>query len=164
MKPDMFLSATAIGETALPMIIFSKTRIFITLLWNIIFERAIPDTELGDGDELWENRDLRQIIQIHSQTFELLFQFYQQGRLYFLYGNHDKVNQHPAPIGFPAIEHYSGLILQDSEGDGDLYLIHGHQADFLNCNLWRLSRLMVRYLWKPLEHFGVLRSHQRCQK
>lgn len=120
------------------------------------FRKGYTYIELGDGDELWENRDLRQIIQIHSQTFELLFQFYQQGRLYFLYGNHDKVNQHPAPIGFPAIEHYSGLILQDSEGDGDLYLIHGHQADFLNCNLWRLSRLMVRYLWKPLEHFGVL--------
>ncbi|MCQ4635515.1 metallophosphoesterase family protein [Anaerovorax odorimutans] len=120
------------------------------------FRKGYTYIELGDGDELWENRRLQQIIQIHSQTFEMLFKFYQQGRLYFLYGNHDKANEHPAPIGFPAIARHSGLILQDQSGSGDLYLTHGHQADFLNSSLWRLSRLLVRYLWKPLEHFGVL--------
>ena len=120
------------------------------------FQNDYTYIELGDGDELWENRCLEQIIQIHSQTFELLFRFYEQGRLYFLYGNHDKVNQRPRPIGFPAIPHYPGIILNDLSGQSDLYLVHGHQADFLNCDLWRLSRLLVRYIWKPLEHFGVL--------
>lgn len=37
-----------------------------------------------------------------------------------------------------------------------MYLTHGHQADVLNSTLWRLSRFLVRYLWKPLEHYGVL--------
>lgn len=119
------------------------------------FRKGYTYIELGDGDELWENRNLSQIIQIHSQTFALLFRFYQQGRLYFLYGNHDMTNRRPAPIGFPAIPHYSGVILEDMLGESDLYLTHGHQADFLNCQLWPLARLLVRYLWKPLERFGV---------
>lgn len=112
--------------------------------------------ELGDGDELWENRSMKQIIEIHSRTFDLLFQFYQQGQLYFLYGNHDKCNARPLPMGFPAVTHYSGIILKDLKGKRDLYLTHGHQADFLNSSLWKLSRFLVRYVWRPLEHFGVL--------
>ena len=29
-------------------------------------------------------------------------------------------------------------------------------AELLNSTLWRLSRFLVRYLWKPLEQLGVL--------
>lgn len=112
--------------------------------------------ELGDGDELWENRSMRQIVPIHSQIFELLYRFYQQGRLYFLYGNHDMENARPAPMGFPLVERHPGIILQAPSGCRDLYLTHGHQADFLNSVFWKLSRFLVRYLWKPLEHFGML--------
>ena len=28
--------------------------------------------------------------------------------------------------------------------------------DTLNSTFWKLSRFLVRYIWKPLEHFGVL--------
>lgn len=129
--------------------------------------------ELGDGDELWENRDLKQIIDIHSNAYWLLSLFYEQNRLYMLYGNHDMVkkqarirekccssyfctsSQCHQPL-FPDITCYSGLILKDCMGDHDLYLTHGHQADFLNSTLWRVSRFLVRYIWTPLEHFGVL--------
>lgn len=36
-----------------------------------------------------------------------------------------------------------------------ILLIHGHQASFLDYEMWRLSRFLVRYLWGPLESFGV---------
>lgn len=52
--------------------------------------------ELGDGDELWENRKMSQIIEIHNNTFRLLSSFYQQNRLYLLYGNHDMEKKLPA--------------------------------------------------------------------
>ena len=45
--------------------------------------------ELGDGDELWENRKMSQIIEIHNNVFWLLSLFYNAGRLYLIYGNHD---------------------------------------------------------------------------
>lgn len=49
--------------------------------------------ELGDGDELWENRSMEQIIEAHTPVFELLSHFYRQKRLYLLYGNHDIVKK-----------------------------------------------------------------------
>ncbi len=44
--------------------------------------------ELGDGDELWENRKMEQIAEVHGEVFELLAQFYRKRRLYMIYGNH----------------------------------------------------------------------------
>ena len=55
--------------------------------------------ELGDGDELWENRRLRNIIEVHSDVYDMLTRFHISGRLYMLYGNHDIVKkrlQHPS--------------------------------------------------------------------
>ena len=54
--------------------------------------------ELGDGDELWENRCMHTIVQTHERIFRLLDRLYRQGRLYMLCGNHDIVKMRP---GFP---------------------------------------------------------------
>lgn len=52
---------------------------------------------------------------------------------------------------------HGGIILETSSSDSrDVYLTHGHQADLLNSTLWRVNCFLVRYLWKPLEHYGVL--------
>lgn len=129
--------------------------------------------ELGDGDELWENRSMKQIIEIHSSSFWLLSHFYQEHRLYMLYGNHDMVKRSPAFSGsncssyycsdsrtyhplLPDIRFHEGVILENAKEGPDLYLTHGHQADALNSTFWRLSRFLVRYVWKPLEHIGLL--------
>ena len=141
--------------------------------------------ELGDGDELWENRDMTQIIAAHSTAFQLLSFFHRQGRLYLLYGNHDMVKQdyrytsrccscYPCCCGncphlesqplLPDARFYEGLILENTgtqytgsaQMPRDIYLTHGHQADLFNSTFWRLSRFLVRYVWQPLEHFGVL--------
>lgn len=89
--------------------------------------------ELGDGDELWENRSMKQIIETHSNVFFLLSRFHEQNRLYMLYGNHDMVKKnnrytkkicqccHHAPEDFlawekefsiPNIPFYPGIILE----------------------------------------------------
>lgn len=169
--------------------------------------------ELGDGDELWENRSMEQIIETHSNVFWLLTLFREQNRLYMLYGNHDMIKKNSRYISkncstyrcslednghgeitslFPNMTFYSGIILETTDSPcehlscyrtngrrlsysnrfstdkvpadkistdktpTDIFLTHGHQTDLLNSGLWRLSRFLVRYLWKPLEHFGVL--------
>ena len=129
--------------------------------------------ELGDGDELWENRKVEQIKEVHSEVFRQLSQFYSRDRLYMIYGNHDIAKKSNSfaqknyssfycPSGqctktlFPGITFYSGLILEDFLTGKRLYLTHGHQASFLNSTLWPLSRFLVRYLWKPLEQVGIL--------
>ena len=134
--------------------------------------------ELGDGDELWENRSMEQIIETHGDIFSLLSRFHACGRLYMLYGNHDIIKKdrryvvsrytaYPSCCGnnpqlarqplLPDIHFHAGIILENAlpEGARNVYLTHGHQADLFNSTLWRFSRFLVRYLWKPLEYFGL---------
>lgn len=133
--------------------------------------------EIGDGDELWENKNMEDIIVAHTEVFRLLRKLWQEKRLYFIYGNHDLVKREAeynrehlycAKLtadscceslfdGFTAQE---GLVLEYSGAGrggsrGEILLVHGHQVDFLNSSLWRLSRWLVRHLWKPLELFGI---------
>lgn len=134
--------------------------------------------ELGDGDELWENRSMQQIIEAHDDVFELLSLFHRQNRLYMLYGNHDMIKKNrryreknchtyhcsccnnsyweKKPL-MPDMVFHSGIILENDRPDSrDVYLTHGHQTDLFNSTLWRINCFLVRYLWKPLEHYGVL--------
>lgn len=107
--------------------------------------------ELGDGDELWENRNLSEIMDIHSTVYSLLSLFSKQERLYMIYGNHDMEKKYRSDY----YKCYSGLILKDSQSNHDLYLTHGHQAELLNSVFWRVTRFLVRYVWTPLEGIGI---------
>ena len=128
--------------------------------------------ELGDGDELWENRKMKTIIQMHSNVFWLLSRFYRDGRFFMLYGNHDRVKESSRYLKkycekyycestdcmqelFGAFEAGEGLILEEKETGNQIFLVHGHQGDFWNDTLWRLSRFLVRFVWRRLELFGV---------
>lgn len=136
------------------------------------YDRGFTYIELGDGDELWENRNIDSIITTHSDSFWLMSQFYRLGRFYMIYGNHDIIKRDPKytktkcnsffcdssksviPL-FPNIKILEGLILDYINTPYDIFLTHGHQADLLNDTFWRLSRFLVRYLWKPLELIGI---------
>lgn len=112
--------------------------------------------EVGDGDELWENKRISQITEMHDDIFNLLSQFNNAGRLYMLYGNHDMIKKYNKASFDDNIEYLEGIILKSGTMPKDLYVTHGHQADFFNSVLWRLARFLVRYLWSPLEYFGFL--------
>lgn len=128
------------------------------------FQKGFTYIELGDGDELWENRRMKQITETHSDVFRLLSFFHEQNRLYLLYGNHDIVKKKQKSTFYESILltsdfSYSATKTQpcfsNNSRPKDIFLTHGHQADLFNSTLWPLSRFLVRYLWKPLEHFGI---------
>lgn len=102
--------------------------------------------ELGDGEELWENRCMKRIMDCHSNVYWKFDCFRQENRFCKIYGNHDMELKKNLP---------EGIILENHAGGRDICMIHGHQADFFNSVCWRLSRFLVRYFWKPLERFGV---------
>jgi len=128
--------------------------------------------EIGDGDELWENRKFNNIIQTHQNVFRLLVKFFNENRFYLIFGNHDIVKKNDkfvrkylyqyyderkkkfVPL-FKNIKVHEGLVLRYKVTDDKILLMHGHQVDCLNNKIWRLSRFLVRYLWRPLELFGV---------
>lgn len=128
--------------------------------------------ELGDGDELWENRRIEQIISAHSDAYWLMSKFHRKKRLYMLYGNHDMVKKNNSYVTnkcrtyfddfmqknvplFPSLKVTEGLVLNYTVTGNKILLTHGHQADFMNYSLWKLSRFLVRYLWRPFELLGL---------
>ncbi|MCB7302834.1 metallophosphoesterase family protein [Bariatricus massiliensis] len=137
------------------------------------FQNGFTYIELGDGDELWENRQLKQIIEVHSDIFWMLSKFYNEARLYLLYGNHDIVKRRPEYMKQHGSSYYceashcekpllnditvsEGLILRNCLDNKEIFLIHGHQGDLLNDTLWPLARFLVRYVWRRLELAGFL--------
>ncbi len=136
------------------------------------YEKDFTYIELGDGDELWENRKIDVIINTYNDIFWLMSQFYRKNRLYMIYGNHDMIKKDPKysrtkcssffcdstnstiPL-FPGIKITEGLILDYQKTPYEIFLTHGHQADIINDTFWKLSRFLVRYLWRPLELIGI---------
>ena len=128
--------------------------------------------EIGDGDELWKNKRLSDIIDVHNHAFNLLSKYYKEGRLYLIFGNHDMVKMNDKFVRnnlyqyfdeqerkyislFEDIKLHEGLVLRHRETDQKILLIHGHQVSIFDYELWKLSRFLVRYFWRPLELFGV---------
>lgn len=153
---------------------FSKNQNIVFTALCHYYREGFSYIELGDGDELWQNRpgSYQAILAEYANVFDLLSKFHEQGRLYMLFGNHDKVKKNPRFVEkhlysyynkrrnkdyplFPGLVVREGILLAHGETQGKILLLHGHQADFFNDTLWRLSQFLVRYVWRPLELIGV---------
>jgi hypothetical protein len=75
--------------------------------------------------------------------------FYDENRLHLIFGNHDFVYKNPNVVKrllseyfypkegkniplFPNIKFHEGIVLEHQEMNQELFLTHGHQADFMN--------------------------------
>ncbi|NHF60648.1 serine/threonine protein phosphatase [Flavobacteriaceae bacterium TP-CH-4] len=136
------------------------------------FREGFQYCELGDGDELWENLHFEPIFQAHKNVYKLLREFHLQNRLHMVWGNHDMVYKDPTYIKkhlstyFDRVEgrekellgdivYHEGIILKHTQTQQELFLTHGHQADWWNYTFWRWGRFLVRVLWKPLQVWGI---------
>lgn len=145
--------------------------IYFSALMNY-YENGYTYIELGDGDELWENKRMNDILEIHNNVFWILNELYCSGRFHMIYGNHDMIKKEQKFIKkclckclnregvryeplFKDFCVHEGIILKYNNSEKKIFLLHGHQGDLLNDSLWKSSRFLVRYLWKPLENFGV---------
>jgi len=116
---------------------------------------------LGDVEELWEERSAR-ILASYRRSYELEAAFHHDGRYLRIWGNHDDAWQFPDRVrarlqpvlgGAELMVPESLLVdvVRDGEPMGSLFLIHGHQGDQLSDRWSRLSRFLVRFLWRPLQ-------------
>ncbi|MFD1062958.1 metallophosphoesterase [Winogradskyella litorisediminis] len=129
-------------------------------------------TELGDGDELWENLSFSSLLYAHKNVYMLLKKFHDEDRLHMIWGNHDMVyrkesylKEHLNTYFDPKtgkdedllcdIKYHEGIVLKHIKTKQELFLCHGHQADWWNYLFWKVSRFMVRILWKPLNVMGI---------
>ncbi|MGJ8743929.1 metallophosphoesterase family protein [Polaribacter sp.] len=127
--------------------------------------------ELGDGDELWENRNFSKIFRANKHIYMWLKKFHEQDRLHFIWGNHDMKYKYSKTIRKNLHYYYDSvsdtkkelligasfseaIILEDENTNNKIFLLHGHQADWFNYVFWRFSSFLVKVLWKPLQILG----------
>lgn len=149
---------------------FLKNQNIFKAALNYYYKRGFTYIELGDGDDLWEVKDSKSIIEIHLDTFKLIKKFYDDDKLIMVYGNHDLSKKNVETLEKYFYKYYDkdkkkeeslldGLVVYESlilEYDNhDIFLIHGHQVDFLNGTIWWFSKFLVRYMWRILEFGGV---------
>lgn len=128
--------------------------------------------ELGDGDELWENISFSSILNAHKNVYELMQLFHKKNRLHMIWGNHDMVYRNADTVKknlstyfdpkvgeevelFGDIKYHEAIVLKHKDTNQEIFLTHGHQADWWNYNFWKWSRFLVRILWKPLNVMGI---------
>ncbi|MFT5755250.1 MAG: putative phosphodiesterase, partial [Flavobacterium sp.] len=136
------------------------------------FKEGYSYIELGDGDELWENMFFKDVFEANKNVYLLMQKFYTENRLHLIFGNHDFVYKNPNTVKrllseyfdpkegkkiplFPNIKFEEAIILEHQESNQELFLTHGHQADFMNYVGWKFNRFLVRVLWKPLQVWGI---------
>ena len=131
---------------------FTKNEnIFIRAL-KYYYKKGFIYLELGDGDEMWEVNNYRYIIEEHADTFKIMKKYNDKKRLIVIYGNHDIEKKYSKTFQKYYLM-FESLILNYK--NKDILLFHGHQVDFINGPLWRLSRFLVKHIWRHLEQFGI---------
>ncbi len=136
------------------------------------FKNGFHYIELGDGDELWENLFFKEVFESNKNVYLLLQKFYLENRLNMIWGNHDMIFRNPNVVTrnfseyfdmnlgqnvplMPGLKYHESIILEHKDTKQELFLIHGHQADFMNYVGWKINQFLVRVLWKPLQIWGI---------
>lgn len=149
---------------------FSKNENIFLYALDYYYKKGFIYIELGDGDDLWEVKKCTDIVKSNISSFKVLKKFYNAGRLIMLYGNHDIVKSSQKVFNTCFSSYYDeknvkcNTLLKDltiyesfilKYDNKDIFLIHGHQVDYLNSTIWKFSRFLVRSLWQTLEKVGV---------
>jgi len=127
--------------------------------------------EVGDGDELWEHSKFEVIRYAHQSVYQLLQDFFDDDRFIMLYGNHNIAFRKQHYIEnmlfsfydeyeefynelFPDIDVYESVILEDTDNDDEVFIVHGHQGDFINDQIWPIMKFLSRHFWRYFHIVG----------
>jgi UDP-2,3-diacylglucosamine pyrophosphatase LpxH len=149
---------------------FARNQTLLLHALDNYYEQGYTYIEVGDGDELWEYKDFRYIRQAHGDVFTVLKKLYDDNRMILLYGNHninmkskyfvknnyykyyDEYQQKYFDL-FPGLVPHEALVLKNKKGH-EIFVVHGHQGDFMNDQFWRVSRFTLRYFWRYFHVVG----------
>jgi len=151
---------------------FGRNRHIYYHAMNYYYQNDFTYVEVGDGDELWEHPNYEHIRSAHVSVFELLKNFYKSNRLIMLFGNHNMQLRNPHYVRdnlfhiydeyldvkedlFPGMVVHEALILKHLHTKQEIFVVHGHQGDFINDQLWRVSYILIRFVWRFLHVLGV---------
>jgi UDP-2,3-diacylglucosamine pyrophosphatase LpxH len=122
------------------------------------YQQGFTYIEVGDGDELWKNRRIGDIRNAHPRVFDLLEEFNRQARLHLIFGNHDVAGRMRRQLDKEGLIAHEALLLRHASSGRQIFVVHGHQADFKSGGLYMVSRLIVRHIWTRLQLRGLVGS------
>jgi len=137
---------------------FAHNSLIFKCALDYYLDNGFTYIELGDGEELWENKGFDQIYITHTSVYDRLAKFHdrdpEKTRYIKVWGNHDirwKDNKSPLDRLFLGIKVYEGIII-----DSSILLVHGHQAD-PKCygKGATISRYFVHNFWTTLQRLGL---------
>src|SRR4030042_472319 len=121
---------------------------------------------LGDAEELWECSP-GPVVRSYRGTLLLEAEFHKQNRYYRIYGNHDDywekasgVKKLLGPLfgsSLPIKENLRLLFDQGRDLACELFLVHGHQGDYLSDQNRKISKFLVNYLWRPFQRLTKIK-------
>ena len=150
---------------------FARNKNIYLYALDYYFRNGFVYVEAGDGDELWEYRKFKDIINANHDVFETLKKFFYHDRLIMLYGNHNiylknqeyVINNyysnydeyHEARYDFlKGLKPCEALVLKNKKTGQEILTVHGHQGDLANDQLWGPSMLSLKYFWRFMHAFG----------
>lgn len=122
---------------------------------------------VGDAEELWEETPAA-VLRTYPEIFELENEFHKHGRYIRLWGNHDDEWRNPAQVERHLGRFFSNLTVRESQrltvfnqgvDLGEIFIVHGHQGLFFADQFGWLSRLFVRYIWRPIQRIFNIKKN-----
>lgn len=173
----IFISDVHRGDGTYSDSLIANRNIYFAALRHYYYE-GFTLVEVGDGDELWKNRNVVDIAYNYKGVFKMLNKFNNSKRLYMLYGNHDraksskefinkqikKLNMVGCNFGLDFInlatniEYKEGIVLRYKPLDKEIFITHGHQVDLMNYEFAFISKFLVRYVWRFMEGIGGFKA------
>ncbi len=166
----IFFSDVHRGDDSVSDEFTRNQQVFIHAL-NYYYKENYFYIEVGDGDELWEYKEFKHIRLAHTDVFIVLKKFYDIGRFIMIYGNHNNYLKSPRYVRdnyFTFYDEYKqervelfknlipqeAVILKNKDSGQEIFVVHGHQGDFMNDQLWHLSMILLRYFWRFMHIVG----------
>jgi UDP-2,3-diacylglucosamine pyrophosphatase LpxH len=150
---------------------FARNQTLMLSALRHYYDEGYTYVEAGDGDELWEHASFKHIRTAHTDIFTIMKEFFREGRLVMLYGNHniylknrmyvkynyysfyDEYRERQVAL-FPKLEPKEALLLKHRRTGQEILTLHGHQGDFFNDQFWIISMFTLRYFWKFMHLVG----------
>ena len=168
----VFISDVHRGDAGTSDSLVGNKNIYLAAI-NYYYKEGYTLIEIGDGDELWKNKDCKDIAYNYKDVFSIYNRFNSDNRLYMIYGNHDKIKSKKdfkeqqrkkfQKIGgdfgedfinlISKTKFYEGLVINFKPYNKKGLVVHGHQLDIMNNELAFFSRFLVRYFWRVMEGF-----------
>lgn len=179
----VFISDVHRGDGTYSDSLLPNRNIYITAL-KYYLKNDYTYIEVGDGDELWKNKNYNEIAYCYDDVFKIFNKFRKKENIYCIYGNHDfikkqqnfKVKQEKAlrKIGADYGEEfikfinetkfYPGINMMYTPIQEKFLVIHGNQLDFCNNEIWKINEFLVRYIWRFLNGVAGFKDPTRSAK